>query len=613
MKFSRLLVVCAGGILGITSAAQAQFVDNCIDATEVNGPGTYPYDLSAASNDGAGTCGASGTAEDVWMLVNPPMDGTIIVETCGLAGGDSVLEAWTSCGETVLACNDDFCGLQSTIFVPVTANTPFKLRVADFAGGTHAGSVFIYYDGANLEAFGTTTPDTISQGASTLFEVAVTPATLPPSTGVAVSCDLALIGGSGNQTMYDDGTNGDAIPGDNVYSFSFTTDANVTPGVYNLAWTASDQESRTVSDVFFLQILPPPPSNDNCDSALTIGAGTTSFDSSSATTDGSATCIGTTSSDIWFRYVPDQTGFITVDACGTSFDTVLTVLDGCFGNELACNDDACGLQSRVANISVTQNSPVIIRVARYYTGTGGPGQVTISVPTPPQWDETAHGGGDSGGLPADAQVPTGTDPFSSINGNVAFSGDADMYRINICDVASFSATTSNADTAGDTSLWLFNSQGIGVAFNDDSVGLLSTLTNAFVTSTGSYYIAVARYDNDAVDEGGQFLWEDTPYNLERAPDGPGAPNAIASWSGASATGAYKISMTGVCFDGGPVSCDPDYNQDGNVDQDDLAYLVNVLGGGENPTNRDPDFNGDGNADQDDYAALLNVIAGGNCP
>jgi hypothetical protein len=66
---------------------------------------------------------------------------------------------------------------------------------------------------------------------------------------------------------------------------------------------------------------------------------------------------------------------------------------------------------------------------------------------------------------------------------------------------------------------------------------------------------------------------------------------------------------------GPISapCDPDLNQDGNVDQDDVSYLINVISGGGNPSGIDPDFNRDGNADQDDVAALINVIAGGPCP
>ncbi|MCC6950163.1 MAG: hypothetical protein IT433_01825 [Phycisphaerales bacterium] len=61
------------------------------------------------------------------------------------------------------------------------------------------------------------------------------------------------------------------------------------------------------------------------------------------------------------------------------------------------------------------------------------------------------------------------------------------------------------------------------------------------------------------------------------------------------------------------ACDPDVNQDGNVDQDDVTYLINVVAGGDNPSGIDPDFNRDGNADQDDVAALVNVVAGGDCP
>jgi subtilisin-like proprotein convertase family protein len=63
----------------------------------------------------------------------------------------------------------------------------------------------------------------------------------------------------------------------------------------------------------------------------------------------------------------------------------------------------------------------------------------------------------------------------------------------------------------------------------------------------------------------------------------------------------------------PAPCDPDANADGNVNQDDVDYLINVIGGGDNPSGYDPDFNGDGNANQDDVDALINVVAGGDCP
>jgi hypothetical protein len=60
-------------------------------------------------------------------------------------------------------------------------------------------------------------------------------------------------------------------------------------------------------------------------------------------------------------------------------------------------------------------------------------------------------------------------------------------------------------------------------------------------------------------------------------------------------------------------CDPDVNHDGNVDQGDVDYLINVVAGGPNPSGSDPDFNHDGNVDQGDSDALLNTVAGGPCP
>jgi hypothetical protein len=61
------------------------------------------------------------------------------------------------------------------------------------------------------------------------------------------------------------------------------------------------------------------------------------------------------------------------------------------------------------------------------------------------------------------------------------------------------------------------------------------------------------------------------------------------------------------------SCDPDVNQDGNVDQNDVDYLIDVIAGGPNPAGADPDFNQDGNVDQNDVDGLINVVAGGDCP
>lgn len=65
-------------------------------------------------------------------------------------------------------------------------------------------------------------------------------------------------------------------------------------------------------------------------------------------------------------------------------------------------------------------------------------------------------------------------------------------------------------------------------------------------------------------------------------------------------------------------CDPDLNWDGNADQDDVAYLFDLITHPSpfDPTNAcgaDPDYNRDGNYDFDDVRALIGVIAGGGCP
>jgi hypothetical protein len=107
-------------------------------------------------------------------------------------------------------------------------------------------------------------------------------------------------------------------------------------------------------------------------------------------------------------------------------------------------------------------------------------------------------------------------------------------------------------------------------------------------------------------------------------DSGGSFSSAGAWELAGTVGQPDVGISsagGWEFFGGfwypnitpPMPCDPDYNQDGNIDQDDVTYLINVIAGGLNPTNRDPDFDCSGTADQDDITALINVIAGGNCP
>src|SRR2546421_11905350 len=71
----------------------------------------------------------------------------------------------------------------------------------------------------NPAGTGAANPATVQAGNSTLLTVTVTPGANPNSTGLAVVANLSVIGGPATQTFFDDGTHGDAIAGDNIFSF----------------------------------------------------------------------------------------------------------------------------------------------------------------------------------------------------------------------------------------------------------------------------------------------------------------------------------------------------------------------------------------------------------
>jgi hypothetical protein len=143
-------------------------------------------------------------------------------------------------------------------------------------------------------------------------------------------------------------------------------------------------------------------------------------------------------------------------------------------------------------------------------------------------------------------------PLDAIIGADDGPGDTvDMYCIFIFDPMAFSATTATPATGFDTQLFLFTPGGFGVTHNDDNPlpgsGVTSTITGAFVPAPGHYVLAISRYDVDPLNAAGAEIWADTPFTVERAPDGPGAPGPLAGWSSGPALSGYKIFLTGATF------------------------------------------------------------------
>lgn len=145
------------------------------------------------------------------------------------------------------------------------------------------------------------------------------------------------------------------------------------------------------------------------------------------------------------------------------------------------------------------------------------------------------------------QTTVGPGALTAIAGSLSSGTDVDLYAILIDDYQTFSASTCGG-TSIDSCLYLFDEYGNGVAMSEDACGTQSTITSAFVTGNGHYYLAMTAYDYDPLNDGGLEIWNDAPWGEERAPDGPGAPGPLASWGGsAGGSGAYTIAVTGASF------------------------------------------------------------------
>ena len=94
--------------------------------------------------------------------------------------------------------------------------------------------------------------------------------------------------------------------------------------------------------------FPVTPSNNSCSTPVVVTAGGTYTTATcAATTDGPATgtCGPSMTKDVWYRFTPASNGTLSLDTCGSSFDTMLAVYpsSACPSRaELACNDDAGG-------------------------------------------------------------------------------------------------------------------------------------------------------------------------------------------------------------------------------------------------------------------------------
>jgi hypothetical protein len=161
--------------------------------------------------------------------------------------------------------------------------------------------------------------------------------------------------------------------------------------------------------------------------------------------------------------------------------------------------------------------------------------------------------GDAGDLPSTAQ-DLGSGAAAQILGSFTSGADVDVYRMCLSNGTSFSASTVG-ESALDTQIFLFDSEGFGVYANDDAgTGVRGSMLPAnhrfSPTTGGEYYLALSSFNNDPRSGGGEIFPDGFMPNLY--PDsvvnavGVGGDEPIISWSGPTrgASGLYGIALTG---------------------------------------------------------------------
>jgi len=193
-----------------------------------------------------------------------------------------------------------------------------------------------------------------------------------------------------------------------------------------------------------------PPPNDDCSKASPVGDVTNlPFNTIEATFDGPGLCM--TSPNIWYCYTASCTGKATVSLCGSSYNTMLAVYNGCNCNPtitrlIECNDDYCGQQSQIT-FDVTAGNQYLIEIGGNGNKTGQ-GVLNISCelppPPPPPNDDCSEATpvGDVTNLPFDTTEATFDGPGHCMTSpNIWF-----CYTASCTGIATVSLCGSDYDT-----------------------------------------------------------------------------------------------------------------------------------------------------------------------
>lgn len=159
--------------------------------------------------------------------------------------------------------------------------------------------------------------------------------------------------------------------------------------------------------------------------------------------------------------------------------------------------------------------------------------------------------GDAGELTGTAQGFPGSGVITAIQGTLTGGTDmADLFRLYLTAGQAFYATTTASTIAFnnfDTTLFLFDSTGLGLVANDDdpAAGPTSTIDSFTPSVSGFYYLAIAGAGYTPTSAGGA-IFGDLSGGGQVGPTGAGGALPLSAWASLTNEGdAYEIILRGV--------------------------------------------------------------------
>ncbi len=222
---------------------------------------TNPSGIGTATPDSVLPGGSTLLTVTVTPGTNPASTGITATADLTSIGGSSTQTLFDDGTNGDVTASDNIFSYQATVDVgtPI-GDTTIPIAISDAESRTGSASISLSVTSSSIppSGVGNASPSTVEAGSATQLTVNVTPGANPVSTGLAVSGDLASIGGSGTQQFFDDGSNGDVTPGDSIFSYNATVLTGTSPGVKTLTISISDAQSRTGNTNIALTVTAPP-------------------------------------------------------------------------------------------------------------------------------------------------------------------------------------------------------------------------------------------------------------------------------------------------------------------------------------------------------------------